>query len=213
MRKLPLLVPAAAIALAAAAVIGPAWAQQRDYPLSSFSRVSSSAGVHVILKQGPYSVKAESANGSFDKLLLEVRGDTLVAGRKQDLFSWGGGPRYTVTVSAPDYAGFSASSGSSIDGENLSLKDLRVEVSSGANVDVTGSCAGLRVSVSSGADFDGGNLKCETASVDASSGADADAFATRSADGEASSGADITFHGRPASMTKDTSSGGSVKAL
>jgi hypothetical protein len=70
----------------------------------------------------------------------------------------------------------------------------------------------LRVDISSGADFDGEALKCETASIDASSGADADAFATRSANGDASSGANITFHGKPAEFTKDTSSGGSVRA-
>src|SRR5690606_17281263 len=63
-----------------------------------------------------------------------------------------------------------------------------------------------------GADFDGEGLKCETASVDASSGGDADAFATLSANGEASSGGSVTFHGRPANSTQDTSSGGSGRA-
>jgi hypothetical protein len=70
----------------------------------------------------------------------------------------------------------------------------------------------LRVEIASGASFDGEGLKCETANVDASSGAHAEAFAARSADGNASSGANVTFHGNPAILEKDSSSGGSVSA-
>ena len=219
MRKILLLLPVTAL-LASACVFhtgnSTSWgpAEERDYALAGFDRVDSSAGVTVVMRQGPYAVHAKSANGDLSRLVLEVRGDTLVASRERMNFNWfDKGANYTITVSAPDYRGVSASSGSSIDGSGLSVKDLRVHVSSGADVDLSGSCASLNVSVSSGADFDGSNLQCETASVDASSGADADAFATRSADGDASSGADITFHGRPGSISKDTSSGGSVRAL
>ena len=187
--------------------------QARDYALSGFSKVDASAGVSVILSQGPYAVHAQSRRGDLSNLKLEVRGDTLVVGRHQEWLNWGRKPNYTITVSAPDYQGLGASSGSEVDGQGLSLRNLRVEVSSGAAVDLAGSCTDLRVDVSSGADFDGSKLQCETASVGASSGADADAFATRTASGDASSGADITFHGRPASISKDTSSGGSVHAL
>lgn len=187
---------------------------KRDYNLKGFEKVDASAGVNVIVRQGPYSVHAESQNGDLSRLKVDVRGDTLVVGREQNWFGWSGrGPRYTVTVSAPDYRGFDASSGSNIDGSGLSLKNLTVEVSSGADVEIAGTCADLHLSVSSGANFDGGNLRCETASVDASSGANADAFASRSAEGEASSGADITFHGKPVNFSKDTSSGGSVRAM
>ena len=55
-------------------------------------------------------------------------------------------------------------------------------------------------------------LRCGVAKVDASSGASADAFATQDADGRASSGASVTFHGSPAQFHEDSSSGGSVHA-
>jgi hypothetical protein len=187
--------------------------QARDYALSGFSKVDASAGVTVVLRQGPYAVHAQSTRGDLSELVLEVRGDTLYAGRESNWFDWGRRPNYLITVSAPDYQGIGASSGSEVDGQGLSLRNLKVDVSSGADVDLTGSCTDLRVDVSSGADFDGSRLQCETASVGASSGADADAFATRTAKGDASSGADITFHGRPAAISQDTSSGGSVHAL
>ena len=221
MRKALLLLPVAFLATACVIYTGDAPAQanygpatERDFNYTGFDKVDASAGVTVIMKQGPYAVHARSTNGDLSRLVLEVRGDTLVAGRNHRGFNWfNNGPDYTITVSAPDYRGVSASSGSEVDGSNLQLRDLRVHVSSGADVDLAGTCGVLTVSVSSGADFDGERLQCETAAVDASSGADADAFASRTAAGDASSGADITFHGRPASVSKDTSSGGSVRAL
>jgi len=213
MRQTFLLIPAAAVALVTAAIAQPANADTKSYNLSGFTEVSASAGVTVILKQGPFNVKADESKGDFDKLLLEVRGNKLVASRKSNSSWFSRGPDYTITVTAPTYTGVSASSGSEVDGDGLQLKDIKVEVSSGADMDLSGACTALSVDISSGADFNGEELKCQTATVEASSGADADAWASGSARGEASSGADITFHGSPATFDKDTSSGGSVKSL
>lgn len=211
-RPLPAVTFAAAL-LAACATL-PAHAETRTFDLDGFKDVAASAGVNVILKQGPYAISVSEPDGQFDKLVLEVRGSELRIGRKNNTFGWGSrGPRFTVTVTAPEYRAISASSGSDVDGENLRFADLSVDVSSGADVQLSGSCKALSVDVSSGSDFSGKDLRCETATVDASSGADADVFATASASGDASSGADITFHGKPATFTKDTSSGGSVKSL
>ena len=214
MSKPAVVIPAALAALLLAVWASEAGAETRTYKLSGFSRINASAGVDVDLKQGPFSVVADEPNGKFDQLILEVRGDTLHISRKSKSGAWfSRGPDFHVAVTAPTYDGVNASSGSNVEGSNLSLQDLKVDVSSGADVDLGGSCTDLRVDVSSGADFDGERLRCETASVDASSGADADAYATRSATGDASSGADITFHGKPPQFDKDTSSGGSVKSL
>ena len=212
MRSSTLLLTAAAVAVVTAALVAlPAFADSKTYSLSGYDKLNVSAGIDVTFTQGPYSIQAEEPDGNFDKLIIEVRGNTLRIARENNWFNWRG-VDYHVAVSAPNLVGVDASSGSSVDGSNLSLRDLEVDVSSGASVELSGSCGALRVDVSSGADFEGEALKCETASVDASSGADADAFAARSADGNASSGASVTFHGRPPEMTKDTSSGGSVRA-
>ena len=214
MSKSAFIRPAIAAVTIAILAAGQASADTRNYNLSGFDRVSASAGVDVDIKQGPFSVTAQEADGKFDQLILEVRGDTLHIGRKSNLGTWfSRGPDFHVTVTAPNFVGVRASSGSAVDGSGLSLRDLKVAVSSGANVDLSGNCINLTVDISSGADFDGERLHCETASVDASSGADADAYATRSATGEASSGANVTFHGKPQQVNKDTSSGGSVKSL
>lgn len=87
-----------------------------------------------------------------------------------------------------------------------------MEVSSGASMELGGACNALNLEISSGANFDGEDLRCATAMVEASSGASVDAFASQLADGEASSGASVTFHGQPKQVREDTSSGGSVRA-
>ena len=212
MSKRLVIISAALVALPAAAIVVPAWADTKSYALANFEEIDVSAGIEVELLQGPYSVKVESPQNDFDKIIVEVHGKTLKLGRKNN--SWfGHGPEYHVTVSAPTYTGIDASSGSNVDGDSLTLKSLEVGVSSGAHVELSGACSDLSVDISSGAHFDGEGLKCETARVDASSGAHAEAYATRSANGDASSGANITFRGKPATIERETSSGGSVKSL
>jgi hypothetical protein len=212
MRKSLMILPALGVAAVVAAVALPAVAETRTYSLDGFEKVSASAGVEVILKQGPYAISVNEPKGKFDKLKLEVKGDTLIVSRQNSSGFWGNNADFTVTVTAPAYTGVSASSGSDVEGERLSLRDLDISVSSGASIELDGSCTVMKVSVSSGGDFDGEDLKCETASISASSGADADAFATVKASGDASSGGSITFHGNPQTFQKETSSGGSVRA-
>lgn len=211
MRSSPLLLTSAAVAVATAALIAlPAFADSKTYNLSGFDRIDVSAGIDVTFTQGPFSVKVDEPDGNFDKLVVEVRGNTLRIGRRNSWIDWRG-VDYSATVSAPSLVGLDVSSGASFLAHNLSARDLKVDISSGAGVEISGSCAGLRLDVSSGARFEGEDLRCETASVDASSGANVDAFAARTASGNASSGADVVFYGQPAEVTKDTSSGGSVR--
>jgi hypothetical protein len=156
MRQSLLLIPAAAVGLVTAALVLPAFADQKSYNLSNFTKVDVSAGIDVELVQGPYSVKVDTPQNDFDKIIVEVHGDSLRIGRKNT--GWfSNGPRYHVTVSAPNYTAVEGSSGSRVDGSGLSLKSLKVNVSSGAHVELAGGCSDLRVSISSGAQFDGGS--------------------------------------------------------
>lgn len=191
---------------------GQPYSESQRHTYANFDKIDLSAGVEAVVRQGAFDVKAEAKKGdSFDNLIVEVNGDTLRIGRKQSMFNWSN-DQYRVTVSAPAYAALEASSGSRMEGTDLTLKNLRVEVSSGASMELSGACDELNVDISSGASFDGENLRCATAMVDASSGASADAFASRLADGQASSGASVTFHGQPQQVREDTSSGGSVRS-
>jgi len=191
---------------------GKPYSESQRHAYAGFDKVDVSAGVEVVVAQGPFDVKAETTEGEgFDNLIVEVQGDTLRISRKQTtMFNFSGGPRYRVTVSAPAYSDFEATSGSSLNGTGLQLQDVSVDVSSGASVSLEGACTSLDLDMSSGASFDGEGLRCDTASVEASSGASAHAWATKRAKGEATSGASVSFSGNPAELDRDTSSGGSV---
>lgn len=218
-RAFLILIPALAASLASGCVVaggsGAPYSEALRSSYKNFSHVDVSSGIEVVVAQGNFDVKAEApGGGDLNNLIVEVRGDTLFIGRKQHMaMGWDNGPRYRVTVSAPAYSAFDASSGANIGGASLQLSDVEIDVSSGASINLAGACKALRVDISSGAHFDGGDLKCETANVDASSGAHAEAFAARNANGNASSGASVSFRGNPASLEKDENSGGSVSAL
>lgn len=217
-RAILLLIPTAVAFAASGCVVGSAspgtpYSESLRSTYTGFDTVDASAGIEVVVAQGNFDVKAESpSNDDLKNLIVEVNGKTLRIGRKQTMMNWGNGPRYRVSVSAPAYSGFEVSSGASLQGSSLQLADVDVDVSSGASLQLSGACKTLRVDISSGAQFDGEDLRCETANIDASSGAHAEAFAARAADGNASSGASVSFHGNPASLQKDESSGGSVNA-
>jgi hypothetical protein len=214
MHRSLIVLPALLSAPLAACVVGGSGATYVDsqrHTYANFEQVDVSAGIEVVVGQGPFDVKAEATEGGFDNLIVEVKGDTLHISRKAQILDYNG-PRYRVTVSAPTYRGFEASSGSSLNATNLTLTDVRARASSGASMSLSGACTTLTLDISSGASFDGEGLKCDAATVDASSGASARAFAAKSADGEASSGATVSFYGQPAQFREDTSSGGSVRA-
>ncbi len=206
------LLAALGVGVIAAAAVTAAYADEQSFSITGFDEIDASAGVNVILKQGGYSIRADGSEKALERLRVEKRGDTLHIGRRSNgAFNWGSSGKVTVTVSAPDYQAVEASSGADVAGANLELTSIVVSVSSGADVELAGSCDDLTVSVSSGSDFDGEQLRCQTVTASASSGADANVWAARSVVGSASSGGDIDVHGQPASITRNTSSGGSIR--
>lgn len=204
----------ALLALPAALLLAaPARAETRNFNLSGFDSVSASALMDVVLKQGPYSVKVDEPHGKFDDLRLEVRGSTLVVTRQSNngVRRTEEAPAYTVVVTAPSIRRIEVSSASTLDGRKLSFKDLDVGLSSAGRIQLSGSCGALKLNISSGAKFEGDDLKCQTASVDTSSGAQAEAFASKSAQANASTGGQVVFYGKPSDLKKSTSTGGTVR--
>ncbi len=202
----------------------------KTYDLAGFDSISASNGVNVELRQGPFSVKAEGPRDRLDRLRIERRGSELVI-RRDPTMSWGmWSMRDIVTVVAPAYTSISVSGGVDLDADNLTFEDLRVSMSGGADLNISGACRTLTLEASGGADFNGEGLKCATANVSSSGGADVEVTATNEAigngqggaditfhgvngkaEGHASSGADIRFHGNPTVVQRDESSGGDVE--
>lgn len=227
----------AAIGAALAILPGAALGASRTFELETFTRIDIGSGLDAIVTVTPgavASVVAESSDqDELDELVLEVEDGVLRASTEWDLFSlFDFAERRTVlTITVPDLTGANANSGSDvkISGmtggelviESSSGSDLevtaatgasyRIDVSSGADLRIDGACETAQISVSSGANLRAENLLCTSVEVNASSGANADVHASGRLDAEASSGADITVHGKPTSTKVDSSSGADIE--
>jgi putative autotransporter adhesin-like protein len=206
--RLALTTAALCVALASA----PAYAEKRTMTVAKFDKVAVAALVEVELRQGGQSITAEESAGNFDDLKLEVRNGTLYVGRQNSDRNSGkhGHTDYRLTITAPDFKAISAAAASEVTSDHLSLKDVEVRVSSASIIDLKGVCTTLTITASSGAQFDGGGLRCKSAHAKATTGAIADLWVSGEASGEASTGGTITFAGKPKSLARKSTLGGTI---
>jgi hypothetical protein len=92
-------------------------------------------------------------------------------------------------------------------------EEISVDGSSGAEVRLQGSASSITFDVSSGAELEAFDLKTQRAAGDASSGAQAKIYCIETLDADASSGGEVRFRGKPGTINKQSSSGGSIRAL
>ncbi|MBX3511263.1 MAG: DUF2807 domain-containing protein, partial [Hyphomonadaceae bacterium] len=138
-------------------------------PLSGFDRVSASAGTQVEIAVGSgFSVDVRGANA--DRVVTRVAGGVLII-EPQRNWRWRGNTRPVVHVTMPDLRGLDASSGARIAASGVQARQISLESSSGAHLNVAGTCAAFVADASSGAHLDASSLRCEAGAVEASSGA------------------------------------------
>lgn len=230
MKLFALVLPVAAMTALGGCVVVGGPTETRAYTNTGFDAIDASAGINVVLSQGPFAVKAQAPEGNVDKIVVEQDGATLKLRRKQD-FSWfGGNGHYVVNVSAPvvtkisvsggadleadalqaDTLELSASGGGDLDLKGLKMTTLIASASGGGDISAEGSCGTATITASGGGNFDGERLACVNATATASGGGDIDVGASAVATGDASSGGDVRFHGSPGTVNKQESSGGDV---
>jgi hypothetical protein len=183
----------------------------RTYALKDFDRVSVKAGIELILKQGPFAVEARSSDGDLSKLIVDVQGSELVISRETVIGNIGISPNYTVTATAPAWTAIEGLAGVRIEGENLNLEVVTVEVAAGASVELSGTCREITVEATAGASIDADQLKCAAATAKAAAGSTVELHATERAKGTASAGATIEFSGKPPAFEQDADISSTVK--
>jgi hypothetical protein len=209
----------------------PASAADRSFDLPRFTAIDISSGIIAeVTVGGPQSVMAEAATeGEIDELVIEVRDGRLRAGVEWNLLDIFFRDREIhLRISVPELDEAQASSGASLevsglDAERAVLRassgarlvatgaagtHFDIEASSGSTISTNGSCGSARASASSGATLQAGMLACTQVSVRVSSGASIEIHASQSAVAKASSGGDITILGGPATLERETRSGG-----
>ena len=93
---------------------------------------------------------------------------------------------------------------------NVDAPTIELEASSGSQLNITGRTRNLVANASSGSDVKAKNLLSETTTAQASSGASLYVYASNKLNAQASSGGSVHYTGKPTTVSKQESSGGSV---
>jgi len=161
--------------------------EQRD--VGSFDRIEASSGVNVEITVDPTlptSVEVMYDDNVLENVATDVSGDTLVI-KLTGSTNISGSARRVVTVVTDRLVGISASGG--------------------ANVSASGATDAYQADVSGGADLELRKLEAASVVLDASGGATLNVYASESATGEASGGANVSVFGNPPVVAVDVSGG------
>lgn len=197
--------------------------------VTSFNGIKASAGINVYLFQGnEEKVIVEADENIQECVKTEVEGGVLKCYIDCSIRH---STKLNVYVNFKNINLIKASSGAEVFGETIiETKELKINVSSGADVKIEVNAGEVDCNVSSGSDAviegtadefygdasSGADIKAEGLEVkyckaSASSAGDIKITVTETIEASASSGADVIYYGNPKNMHVHESSGGDVK--
>lgn len=207
-------------------------AEEKTYDVKNFDEISVSRVIDVVYTQGnTQSVRIDVADGNFNAVEVEVKGDTLHVKRPIKGRRWGNTsvrtkngekiikingkrvPVITAYVTTPDLSKVSISSSSTFVADGIETNSLKFDASSSAEVEARGlNVSALDIGASSSADImlDG---TCGDLDAKASSSGDivAKSLSCQTAEVKASSSGDVYFDSTGGDVTVYASSSGDVK--
>ena len=197
-------------AAAAAAFLLAAPASAQTMNLSGVDAVSASGRMRVLVSTGETS--SVSITGADAALVrAEVEGNTLRINPASRPFL-GNEPRLdaVIHIQLRRLGGLRASRGMILQASSARTDALSIESSTGAEIEVSGTCSTLRARAATGGQIDAGRLLCESGRATASMGGEAEVYFSRAVSAAASFGGDVTVRGDPRSREVSRSFGGSV---
>lgn len=198
--------------------------------VDGFDGISTCCSIDVVLTKGSFSVKVEAESNLQEYIKTNVQGDRLEIGFKSNI-NVKSHKQVTVYVSLPELEFIGASSSGKVTTESsFSGKEMKVDVSSSAKVQLDfsgdylyanasssggislkGSSASFKANVSSGGKVSAEGHQAKDARCNASSGGGVIVKVSGQLDANASSGGRVRYLGNPSDVDSDTSSGGSVR--
>ena len=199
--------------------------------IQNFNKISISAGLTAEITQGEKDfVEVEADENILKYIITEVHNDkTLHIHWKKNISirrfkkavvhismkalrevrASSGSDVKSMNVFKSENIKLNASSGANI---NIMIEATRVSLnaSSGADIDIKGSTDRLNADASSGADIDADKLIAQHVNANASSAGDISVHAVQSINANASSAGDIEYSGNPKETNNHESSGGDV---
>ena len=203
---------------------------KENRPVSGeFTNIEVSKGIDVyITQEDAKSIVVEADKNIIDYITTDISDGTLKISIEKSVRN---SKSRNVYVSMPNVENLRASSGASINSKNkLLVRSIDVkassgsginltvetektvcETSSGSEIEIDGKTLNLIAESSSGSDIDAENLLSNEVTAKSSSGSGIKVHPIVSLDAKASSGSDIKYYNNPKTITKATSSGGSVR--
>lgn len=197
--------------------------------VGAFRGIKSGEAIDVFLKKGEKeSVRVEISDGKLTDVITDVVGSTLRIEMRSGVY---GRRSVKVFVTYVVLEKLSASSASNIYSEDpvkarqmeinassaanieitLEAEDVSVDVSSAAEVLLDGTARTFRADASSAATIDAYDLEADEVTASASSAGSIRVTARKEINADASSGGSIRYRGNPSKTNTSSSSGGSVK--
>ncbi|MDP5104836.1 head GIN domain-containing protein [uncultured Polaribacter sp.] len=195
-----------------------------------FTAMKVSSGLELYISQGSKNKITVEADENLHELIkTEVKDGVLTIYSEKNI--WKAKAR-KIYVTIKEVEVVAATSGAEVyTKETLTVKNLTVSATSGAEINIsvdadsieTVATSGADIAISgisnthiskatSGASIDAFKLQSKNVTAIVTSGADINVYASEKMDGKATSGGDIDFKGNPKKINKTTTSGGSVSA-
>ncbi len=169
-----------------------------------FHAVSASQGVRLFLATGPATAEVSTDSNLLDHVSVEVRDGVLYVGISGSIETALGVRVDVATPLAID--DIHASTGATVDAEDLACDDLAVGASTGATIRAGGRAQRIDLTVDTGSTADLRNVTTSTATVRLAIGSSAHVLVTDAATGDCSLSSTLYLHGSPATVDVATNS-------
>lgn len=216
------------------AKVGPA-VKEMDRSVSDFSAIRLRGPIDVRVKIGNgYAVTVKASDGMMEKVITEVKGDTLDVHLKRNItYNWRNHGPIVVYVTLPKLEALTTlgSGDMSVSGPlsgsdlNVSMRgsgDISIDESMVKNLDIdlsgsgdvmleSGSCATLKFSLRGSGDIAARGLKCDKGDFKILGSGDISAYTSVSVKANILGSGDVTIYGNPEDISSTTRGSGSVR--
>jgi hypothetical protein len=197
-------------------------------PQADFSGIKVSTGIDLFIRQGSTNaITVEADENLHDLIITEVKEGVLniyidksiwkskarkvyvTIEKLSFLKATSGSDVQSETIIKMNEISISATSGAAIK-IDVEAESVATSTTSGSYIKITGTTINHASNATSGSSIDAYDLKSDNAIAKVTSGASINIYASKKMEGKATSGGGIDFKGNPATINKDTSSGGSI---
>lgn len=206
-------------------------AAEENRKVDSFKEIELKGSMDVYVTVGKKrSLRVVADDDMMDKIVTDVKGDTLVVKLKRGRYHDVGKMKIYVTVKNLEGAEVKGSGDMTVKGtiksknfeaavkgsgdlvlENVKANDLELDIMGSGDMSVTGSCDTLDLDIMGSGNLEAKNVKCDNAKVAIMGSGDADIHANKSLTATIMGSGDITVYGNPAKIKSRVAGSGDIR--